>query len=117
MISCLTECGRVGLTAVADSPEDARQMYDEAQAVRAGEIDRRRRVDMRRIEPRQAQITTPDAEAQLRAAEDDGLGAAIGGQRGDPLVIDGTAFALCGLQLMRSLRRNVSFLSILFAES
>jgi hypothetical protein len=33
MISCLTERGRVGLTAVGDSPEDARRIYDEAQAV------------------------------------------------------------------------------------
>ncbi|MGX9788262.1 peptide ligase PGM1-related protein [Mycobacterium sp. MMS18-G62] len=33
MISCLTECGRVGLTAVGDTPEDAWQIYQEAQAV------------------------------------------------------------------------------------
>ena len=33
MISCLTECGRIGLTAVGDSPEDARRIYEEAQAV------------------------------------------------------------------------------------
>lgn len=33
MLSCLTECGRVGLTAVGDSPEDARRIYEEAQAV------------------------------------------------------------------------------------
>jgi hypothetical protein len=33
MISCLTECGRVGLTAVGDSPEDARRIYEEAQSV------------------------------------------------------------------------------------
>ena len=33
MISCLTECGRVGLTAVGDSPEEAQRIYDEAQAV------------------------------------------------------------------------------------
>ena len=33
MISCLTECGRVGLTAVGDSPEEARHIYDEAQEV------------------------------------------------------------------------------------
>ncbi|MDO3639096.1 peptide ligase PGM1-related protein [Mycolicibacterium arseniciresistens] len=33
MISCLTECGRVGLTAVGDNPEDARRIYEEAQAV------------------------------------------------------------------------------------
>ena len=33
MISCLTECGRIGLTAVGDCPEDARRIYEEAQAV------------------------------------------------------------------------------------
>lgn len=33
MLSCLTECGRVGLTAVGDSPEDAQRIYEEAQAV------------------------------------------------------------------------------------
>ncbi|MFG1931491.1 peptide ligase PGM1-related protein [Mycobacterium sp. NPDC048908] len=33
MISCLTECGRVGLTAVGDSPEDAWRIYEKAQAV------------------------------------------------------------------------------------
>ena len=33
MISCLTECGRVGLTAVGDSPDDAWRIYEEAQAV------------------------------------------------------------------------------------
>lgn len=33
MISCLTECGRVGLTAVGDSPEDAWRICQEAQAV------------------------------------------------------------------------------------
>ena len=33
MISCLTERGRIGLTAVGDSPEDARRIYEEAQAV------------------------------------------------------------------------------------
>ena len=33
MISCLTERGRVGLTAVGDSPEDAQRIYEEAQAV------------------------------------------------------------------------------------
>jgi hypothetical protein len=33
MISCLTECGRVGLTAVGDTPEDAERIYQEAQAV------------------------------------------------------------------------------------
>jgi hypothetical protein len=33
MISCLTECGRVGLTAVGDSPEDAQRLYEQAQSV------------------------------------------------------------------------------------
>lgn len=33
MISCLTECGRVGLTAVGDDPEEARRIYEEAQSV------------------------------------------------------------------------------------
>lgn len=33
MISCLTECGRIGLTAVGDDPEDARRIYERAQAV------------------------------------------------------------------------------------
>jgi hypothetical protein len=33
MISCLTECGRVGLTAVGDSPAHAQQIYAEAQSV------------------------------------------------------------------------------------
>jgi hypothetical protein len=33
MISCLTECGRIGLTAVGDTPEDARRLYEEAESV------------------------------------------------------------------------------------
>jgi PGM1 C-terminal domain len=33
MISCLTECGRVGLTAVGDSPEEAWRIYQEAQSL------------------------------------------------------------------------------------
>ena len=33
MISCLTERGRVGLTAVGDDPEDAWRIYEEAHAV------------------------------------------------------------------------------------
>jgi hypothetical protein len=33
MISCLTECGRVGLTAVGDDPADARRIYEAAQSV------------------------------------------------------------------------------------
>jgi len=42
MISCLTECGRIGLTAVGDSPEQARRIYDEAQEVllREGALSR-----------------------------------------------------------------------------
>jgi hypothetical protein len=33
MISCLTECGRVGLTAVGDTPDDAWRIYEHAQSV------------------------------------------------------------------------------------
>ena len=33
MISCVTECGRLGMTAVGDSPEQAWQMYQDACAV------------------------------------------------------------------------------------
>jgi PGM1 C-terminal domain len=32
MISCLTECGRVGMTAVGDSPEEAWRIYQEAES-------------------------------------------------------------------------------------
>jgi hypothetical protein len=39
MISCLTECGRVGLTAVGDNPEDAQRIYEEAQSVLLREAD------------------------------------------------------------------------------
>jgi PGM1 C-terminal domain len=39
MLSCLTECGRVGLTAVGDDPEDARRVYHEAQSVLLREAD------------------------------------------------------------------------------
>jgi hypothetical protein len=39
MISCLTECGRVGLTAVGDNPEDAWRIYQEAQSVLLKEAD------------------------------------------------------------------------------
>src|ERR1700752_3058403 len=39
MISCLTECGRVGLTAVGDTPEDAWRIYQEAQSVVLGEAE------------------------------------------------------------------------------
>jgi PGM1 C-terminal domain len=40
MISCLTECGRVGMTAVGDDPEEARRIYDQAQSVLLGEAER-----------------------------------------------------------------------------
>jgi hypothetical protein len=33
MISCLTELGRLGMTAVGDSPEEARSIYQRAEAV------------------------------------------------------------------------------------
>ena len=33
MISCLTECGRIGMTAVGDSPAEAWRIYEEAQSV------------------------------------------------------------------------------------
>ncbi|MET0700525.1 MAG: peptide ligase PGM1-related protein [Mycobacterium sp.] len=33
MLSCLTECGRIGLTAVGDTAEDAQGIYEQAQAV------------------------------------------------------------------------------------
>ena len=33
MISCLTECGRIGMTAVGDSPEEAWRIYEDAQSV------------------------------------------------------------------------------------
>jgi hypothetical protein len=39
MISCLTECGRVGLTAVGDTPEEAWQIYERAQTVVLQEAD------------------------------------------------------------------------------
>jgi hypothetical protein len=40
MISCLTECGRIGLTAVGDSSEHAWEIYQEAQAVLLREAER-----------------------------------------------------------------------------
>lgn len=39
MISCLTECGRIGMTAVGDSPEDAWRIYQEAESVLLREAD------------------------------------------------------------------------------
>ena len=33
MISCVTECGRLGLTAVGDSAPQAWELYEKAQAV------------------------------------------------------------------------------------
>jgi hypothetical protein len=40
MISCLTECGRVGMTAVGDSPQDTWDLYQRAQAVLLEEAER-----------------------------------------------------------------------------
>jgi hypothetical protein len=40
MISALTEAGRLGLTAVADSPGEARSLYDHAAAVVVGEAEK-----------------------------------------------------------------------------
>ncbi len=42
MMSCVTECGRLGLTAVGDSAEQARELYDEAQRVLLDEAERAR---------------------------------------------------------------------------
>jgi hypothetical protein len=39
MISCLTERGRVGLTAVGDTPEDAWRIYQEAQSIVLAEAE------------------------------------------------------------------------------
>lgn len=39
MISCLTECGRIGMTAVGDSPAEASRIYDDAESVLLGEAD------------------------------------------------------------------------------
>lgn len=39
MISCLTECGRVGMTAVGDSPDEAWRIYQEAESVLLREAD------------------------------------------------------------------------------
>jgi hypothetical protein len=33
MISCLTECGRIGLTAVGDTPAEAHRRYRDAERV------------------------------------------------------------------------------------
>ena len=43
MMSCVTECGRLGITAVGDSAEQAQQMYEEAQRVLLDEAERARR--------------------------------------------------------------------------
>jgi len=40
MISCLTECGRVGMTAVGDSPDDAWGLYQTAQRLLLEEAER-----------------------------------------------------------------------------
>jgi hypothetical protein len=39
MISCLTECGRIGMTAVGDTPEEAWRTYQEAEKVLLREAD------------------------------------------------------------------------------
>ena len=39
MISCLTECGRIGMTAVGDSPEETWRIYQEAESVLLKEAD------------------------------------------------------------------------------
>ncbi|RDH76937.1 hypothetical protein DVS77_19090 [Mycolicibacterium moriokaense] len=39
MISCLTECGRIGMTAVGDTPEEAWRIYQEAESVLLREAD------------------------------------------------------------------------------
>ena len=43
MMSCVTECGRLGLTAVGDSAAHAREIYDTAQQAVLEEADRARR--------------------------------------------------------------------------
>lgn len=42
MISCLTECGRLGLTAVGNSPEHAWQLYQRAEEVLLAEAEKAR---------------------------------------------------------------------------
>ena len=39
MISCLTECGRIGMTAVGDTPEEAWRIYQDAEEVLLSEAD------------------------------------------------------------------------------
>jgi hypothetical protein len=39
MISCLTECGRIGMTAVGDTPEEAWRIYQDAEKVLFSEAD------------------------------------------------------------------------------
>jgi hypothetical protein len=39
MLSCITECGRIGLTAVGDTPSEAWRRYEEAAAVLLEEAD------------------------------------------------------------------------------
>jgi hypothetical protein len=39
MISCLTECGRIGMTAVGDTPEEAWRLYQQAEKVLLREAD------------------------------------------------------------------------------
>lgn len=45
MISCLTECGRIGMTAVGDSPEGAWQIYQQAETVLLREAESALRED------------------------------------------------------------------------
>ena len=40
MISCVTECGRLGMTAIGDSPDEAWQIYEDATAVLLEEGER-----------------------------------------------------------------------------
>lgn len=42
MISCVTECGRLGMTAIGDSPDEAWQVYQDATAVLLDEAERAR---------------------------------------------------------------------------
>jgi hypothetical protein len=39
MISCVTECGRLGLTAIGDTPDEAWQLYQDAQDTLLAEAD------------------------------------------------------------------------------
>ena len=39
MISCVTECGRLGVTAIGDTPDEAWQLYQDAQDTLLAEAD------------------------------------------------------------------------------